>query len=293
MLNPDSLLSILTYSLLGLAFASLWMRRTPMAWGMVWVLGLAAGWYSGRVQTEGVLALLVFGTMAAGYYRPTTREPVKAAFKILIPVAALLLFHHQVPGFDNWKVLDDHRFADDSIPYNLYLNFDKATVGLFLLAFGLPLMRNRDEWKRVIPASLPAFALGCAVILALSYALGYVRFDPKFPGVFVLWAVKMLLFTCIPEEVLFRGFVQRELLRRWEARKGGTAAALITASVLFGLDHFSGGPLYILLATVAGLFYGWVYVKTERIEASILFHFTLNTLHLLLFSYPALASVVE
>lgn len=293
MLHHDLLLSILTYSLLGLALVSVWLRRTPMLWAALWALALTAGWAAGRVHTEGALALVAFGAMAAAYHRPTTPAAVRTAFKIFIPVAALLLFHHRVPGFDNWRVLDHHRFADDSMPYNLYLNFDKPTAGLFLIAFGLPLAPSRDEWKRVVTASLPVFALGCGVILALSYLAGYIRFDPKLPAVFPLWAAKMILFTCIPEEVLFRGFVQRELLRRWEARPGGAAAALVTASVLFGLDHFGGGPRYIALATVAGGFYGWVYWKTGRIEAAILFHFALNTLHFLLFSYPSLNLAME
>jgi len=56
------------------------------------------------------------------------------------------------------------------------------------------------------------------------------------------------------------------------------------------LAHYMGGNNYILLATVAGVGYGWVYRHTGRIEASILTHFSLNSLHLLLFTYPALAT---
>ena len=38
-----------------------------------------------------------------------------------------------------------------------------------------------------------------------------------------------------------------------------------------------------------GLGYGWVYLRTERIEASILTHFLLNCIHFVFFTYPALA----
>jgi len=41
---------------------------------------------------------------------------------------------------------------------------------------------------------------------------------------------------------------------------------------------------------VAGIGYGWAYRRTGRIEASILTHFSLNSLHFLLFTYPALAA---
>lgn len=60
------------------------------------------------------------------------------------------------------------------------------------------------------------------------------------------------------------------------------------ASLMFGLAHFKGGISYVMLATVAGVGYGFVYQKTKRIESSILVHFAVNTIHFLFFTYPAL-----
>ncbi len=64
--------------------------------------------------------------------------------------------------------------------------------------------------------------------------------------------------------------------------------ALLICAILFGLAHAGGGVWYVLLATVAGLGYGLVYHRTQRIELSILLHFALNSIHILFFSYPAL-----
>ena len=47
------------------------------------------------------------------------------------------------------------------------------------------------------------------------------------------------------------------------------------------------GPL---AATLAGVGYGVAYQRTRRIEAAMVVHFALNAVHLLLFTYPALAS---
>jgi membrane protease YdiL (CAAX protease family) len=58
------------------------------------------------------------------------------------------------------------------------------------------------------------------------------------------------------------------------------------SSLLFGLAHFGGGFEYIFLAFIAGLFYGAVYLKTNKIESAILLHFFINFAHLLLLSYP-------
>jgi uncharacterized protein len=62
--------------------------------------------------------------------------------------------------------------------------------------------------------------------------------------------------------------------------------ALLVASALFGLAHFGGGWLYVIAATLAGLGYGWAYLRTKRIEASMFVHFALNATHFLFFTYP-------
>ncbi len=46
----------------------------------------------------------------------------------------------------------------------------------------------------------------------------------------------------------------------------------------------------IVLATIAGVGYGWMFWRTNRIEASILAHFLVNTTHILCFTYPALSN---
>ena len=53
--------------------------------------------------------------------------------------------------------------------------------------------------------------------------------------------------------------------------------------------HLAGGWRYAALAAIAGLGYGWAMRRTGRLEAAVLTHFGLNLVHLLLFSYPALA----
>jgi len=44
-----------------------------------------------------------------------------------------------------------------------------------------------------------------------------------------------------------------------------------------------------VLATIAGIGYGGIYWRTNRIEASIFAHFLVNTTHILCFTYPARA----
>ena len=112
----------------------------------------------------------------------------------------------------------------------------------------------------------------------------------KLPEIALIWATKNLFFTCVSEEALFRGFLQRHLSENLKQYRYGDALSLIAASLVFGLAHFVGGFKYIVLAAMAGIAYGYAYQKTQRIEASILCHFGVNTVHFLLLAYPALAS---
>lgn len=82
----------------------------------------------------------------------------------------------------------------------------------------------------------------------------------------------------------------QERLSRWLAPlQHAKLIAWLTASCLFGMAHAGGGTAWALLAGVAGLGYGWVYMRTGRFEAAVLLHFLVNGTHFLLLTYPRLA----
>ena len=60
-------------------------------------------------------------------------------------------------------------------------------------------------------------------------------------------------------------------------RRLGRNAALVIASILFGLSHFNKRSAhfnwrYVLLATVAGIFYGRAWRSERRVAASAITH---------------------
>lgn len=87
------------------------------------------------------------------------------------------------------------------------------------------------------------------------------------------------------EEAFFRNFLQRHSACAIGGAHGGMIALVITAP-LFGIAHAGGGPMLVAFATAAGVGYGYVYLRTGRVEASILTHFAVNAVHFLLFTYP-------
>lgn len=289
---------LLPYVWLSLAIFWLWLPPQPSATSILRRGGVSAGWlllaighaYAvSIVSITGVLAILAFGLLC--FADATARSaPLLAITTTATILFSLCLMAHIVPGFSNLLVVRDAVLSPSAVPYTLYLNFDKAQIGVFLLAFGPPLLATRAGWLAMLSAALPRILALIAVLMVFALALGQVRLDLKWPVIFPVWAWANLLFTCAAEEALFRNVIQRRLQGESAARASSRGiAGLVIAAIIFGVAHYAGGLLSVVLATTAGLGYGWIFWKTSRIEASILAHFLVNTAHILCFTYPALA----
>jgi membrane protease YdiL (CAAX protease family) len=112
------------------------------------------------------------------------------------------------------------------------------------------------------------------IVLALGLALGFIHPHRNLPGIgsaLLRW-LGIFFFTAVPEELFFRAWVQNLLERRV-----GRRAALVIASVLFGLSHFNKRSAhfnwrYVLLAAIAGIFYGRAWREHRRVPASTITH---------------------
>jgi membrane protease YdiL (CAAX protease family) len=127
-----------------------------------------------------------------------------------------------------------------------------------------------SDWK----TGLRELLFFTPLVLTLGLALGFVHPHTNFPplGMAVLRWVGIFFFTALPEELFFRGWVQNVLERRV-----GRWTALVIASVLFGLSHFNKRSAhfnwrYVLLATIAGIFYGRAWRERRRVLASTITH---------------------
>ncbi len=155
--------------------------------------------------------------------------------------------------------------------------FAALDIALFLLLVVRPI-RTLDpgydlSWGDVGAAVAAVLAL-LLVALPVGYVVGFLHFNVRWISLpyAVGRLVGLVLFVGLPEELLFRGIMQEAFTRLWGARNGWLAA-----SVLFGLTHIvkHAPPLnwrYALLATFAGLAYGWVYRRTGRLDAAALTH---------------------
>lgn len=148
---------------------------------------------------------------------------------------------------------------------------------------GYDLVPQLDDWK----IGLREFAFYAPIVLSLGFMLGFIHWQglmtkpQQFPAAWIFTFV----FVALPEELFFRGLVQNLLERHI-----GRVRALALASVLFGLSHFNkaaglphgaaGAPFnwrYVILAIIAGIFYGRAWRTRKRLFASSITHTTVDT----------------
>ncbi len=134
----------------------------------------------------------------------------------------------------------------------------------------------RARW-RDLAIGLREWVLFAPFGIGIGLAVHFIRFQGwKQSGWEFLggWLVTFF-FIAVPEELFFRGLLQNLL----EPRLGRTGALLVAAP-LFGLSHFNK-PLpfnwrYVLLATIAGVFYGRAWRDRRRITCSAITHATVD-----------------
>lgn len=109
--------------------------------------------------------------------------------------------------------------------------------------------------------------------IGLGLALHFIHFFSRVPSPAVAagaWLVTFFL-VAVPEELFFRGLLLNLLIPRL-----GRRGALLTSAILFGLSHFNKGARfnwrYVLLASIAGIFYGRAWLDRRRIFSSAITH---------------------
>lgn len=228
------------------------------------------------VQDAGVMLLYLLLPAAATLFRPRGAPPLHPLD--LLAIAALWF-----PVEFGWLPHVDARLAPGvALPVPLL-----TAIVLGLLCFlvlrplpdvGYTFALRRADWG-AIGRALLAYLL-VALPLGLATRFLVVNVAPFDAGQWLLAWPLGYLFTALPEELLFRGAIQNQL----HGRIRRDWLALGAAALIFGLAHLNnatpGYPepnwMYALMATLAGLAYGWTWRRTGKITASAVVHATVN-----------------
>jgi len=117
------------------------------------------------------------------------------------------------------------------------------------------------------------FGIGLGFVL---HFIGFHRVKPSLWEFLGGWITTFIL-VAIPEELFFRGILLNLLERCL-----GPRAALLISAVVFGFSHFNKRAAfnwrYILLATIAGIFYGRAWRNRRRLFTSGITHATVDVI---------------
>lgn len=173
----------------------------------------------------------------------------------------------------------EHAWPATLVVFNKMLLLDAGIYGLLAVrqingaGFDLRL-RLRD-----IAIGLREFAFYAPIAIALGLSIRFLHLHASSPPLSRLAVASLFtfLFIAVPEELFFRGWLQNLLERRI-----GRLPALLLTAALFGLSHWNKRALhfnwrYVLLATVAGIFYGRAWRQERRVAASSIGHAAVDT----------------
>lgn len=132
-----------------------------------------------------------------------------------------------------------------------------------------------SDWK----TGLRELIFFAPLVIGLGLALGFLQ--PHRSALqlsMILKWIYIFIFIAVPEELYFRAWVQN-LLERCVGRPG----ALAITAVLFGLSHFNKRSAhfnwrYVILASIAGIFYGRAWREQRRVPASAITHASVDAI---------------
>jgi membrane protease YdiL (CAAX protease family) len=238
-------------------------------------------------------ALAALSAWALGQFRP---EAVAAcAAYLLIPAIALILRRPDREGLTLqdalaigalWFPIEFEWLPLAEIPTRPGIGLDKLLGVLWLLVLfpgvrrlevGYTFLLDRADVKR---AGLYAALFVTFFAIPLGIPTHFVTSAPAMRPLPEIGAALLgtAFLIAVPEELLFRGVILNLLLRRlgdppWRA--------LALASLIFGLAHANNPEqptwVYVVLASIAGWFYGLTYLKTGKVTAAALLHWMVNS----------------
>jgi membrane protease YdiL (CAAX protease family) len=151
-----------------------------------------------------------------------------------------------------------------------------------LAALAFAVGGRRDDLGLIPPRPrdlVPAIGIGLlfgVVAIPIGLLTGFLELgEPSMgPAKAALVGLGLVLTVALPEELFFRGVLDRELERRLHR----PWVSLLISSFCFGLMHWNNRKdlgeqiVYVALATVAGMAYGLAFRKTGGLTAAVLMH---------------------
>jgi membrane protease YdiL (CAAX protease family) len=220
---------------------------------------------------------------------------IKLALLVVVPVTVFALFPVKEPGRFTWQ--DSVAWVWLTAPVILRLE-----TGIWTRPVNLDFMARLftigvAAWCWVVFRRTPGigyrftvslagsrvmmknFVLFSIIALPLGWLLRLAAWNPRWHGIWSFFVdyVTIFLFIAWLEELFFRGILQNLLTQTL----GSAMRAQLFASVAFGLSHILLAPApnwrYVIVASIAGWFYGGVFRATGTLMAPAIMHALVDT----------------
>lgn len=209
---------------------------------------------------------------------------------------AVLYFHSRLPRLENFVVFDGIIFGiiiyltlyrqitiplvqqrdliEFEIIYRMVLLF---LFGYYLIFRNIPvkisLCSRPGDWINTIIFTFLLIVVNLIIALKFNFLEFHVR-KINIKESFVL-SVYMFFFVALTQEIFFRGLVFSYLKHFYPGKD--LLIPLLLSAVIFGIAHLKyGGRQLFYLATIAGIFYGIIFVLTNNIFFPTLCHMIVN-----------------
>jgi hypothetical protein len=266
--------------------------------GPYWAFGFGLdGWLrrelrssSARLLAPGALILpyLVF-TLPRGEFRWS----ICCGLLVIVLAVTMLLNQARAlgPGWHDWLALAilgvsvEFHFFDNAWPVAGLSGMPKLLLvdaGLYAYLVVRPIGGIGFDFRprsRDLIIGLREFLYFTPIALSLGFLLSFLHLHKTLgnPLQFGAGWLFTLFFVAMPEELFFRGLLLNMLERRL-----GTRRALWITALMFGLAHFNKRAAffnwrYVILAGIAGIFYGRAWLAQRRLLASSITHATVDT----------------
>ena len=270
---------------LSLAAIGVALSRWPVVLvGAASALVLASSW--GLIRGTGWMALTALTCLSL----VARAWPKGLVLQWLIWFGAAALMLGIVPGFTQTIWPQGVILKRGATEFSPELRLQQVLVACILVC-GTDVRRAWSGWgargaRRAGWIAPTAWVL--TALMPLAWWAGVVRFELVAWPLLPLFVLHNAALVVLPEEVLFRGMLQHlmrlTLPRKWQSPRVVYGAA---ASV-FALGHLPHGPIVAGLSLIAGLGYGAAHGRTGGLVGPVMSHLTVNVVHFVCFSYPAL-----
>ncbi|OIN83971.1 CPBP family intramembrane glutamic endopeptidase [Francisella sp. TX07-6608] len=277
----------LAYILAIVTLLSLWMIKFRIFGYITITTSLVFALLSGVLNLTGLLVICVIGILIYLSFYFKDKKGVSLFFFIISAVILFLNYMHFFPGFNNICIIKNAQISQDAIAFSLYLNYSSIIPTYFLLLFSseIGILESSNKLLLIIKSGIFYGLLASFILIPISYLFDFIRFDFKLTQYTLVFIFVNLIFTCLPEEIFWRGFIQSRLEKYFNS-----IIAIIITSFAFAFIHIAfAGTRFALLAFIASHIYGTAYSKTRKIEASIICHYLVNIGQFIFFTYPILA----